>query len=654
MIRTLLIANRGEIACRIIRTASAMGIRTVALFSDPDADAPHVQMAGVAVRLPGSTPAETYLNQEAILSAARSAGADAIHPGYGFLAENASFATAVEEAGLVFVGPPASAIGLMGDKLQSKQLMDDVGVPTLPSETVDENDPAAWQAAAERIGYPVLVKASAGGGGKGMRIVAGPAGLSEAIDGARREAEAAFGDRTVFLEHYLEAPRHVEVQVFGDHFGNHVHLFERECSIQRRHQKIIEEAPSPAVTSELRKRMGGAAVAAAEAVGYVGAGTVEFLVEDDAFYFLEMNTRLQVEHPVTELVTGLDLVRLQLLVAERQPLPDEVLTAQLRGHAIEARLYAEDAAHDYLPQTGTLHRFRVEGPVRVDAGVQDGSVVSIHYDPMLAKIISYAPSRNEAARALAGSLADASIHGVVTNRSLLVRVLRHPEFLSGDTDTHFLERHDASVLARPLADDDARGRHAVAAAVCGERRRRAQARVLIDVPSGWRNNPSDMQRTVFESPFGELAVGYRYDRTGQRFELNGAELNVTVIDANATTADLEVDGMRRTYTVSRYGDEVYVDGPDGHSRFVEQTRFPTEQDEEAAGSLHSPMPGRVVDVRVVPGDAVTAGDVLVVVEAMKMEHSVRAPFSGTVEVVKVQAGDQVEADQILVVVQETS
>src|SRR5947209_13634386 len=480
MITKLLVANRGEIARRIFRTAREMGVATVAVHSDADATAPFVGEADEAVRLPGNTPAETYLRIDAVVGAARRAGADAVHPGYGFLSENAAFAQAVVDAGLTWVGPPPTAIEAMGSKLGAKRMMRDAGVPTLPwAERVED---------AGDVGYPLLVKASAGGGGRGMRVVRTAGELAEAVEAAQREAGSAFGDATVFLERYVEAPRHVEIQVFADAHGHTVSLFERECSIQRRHQKIVEESPSPAVDVDLRRRMGAAAVAAATAVGYVGAGTVEFVLDDKGeFAFLEMNTRLQVEHPVTECVTGLDLVRLQLLVADGHPLPAEALSPTLTGSAIEVRLYAEDATRGFLPVTGRLSR--VEIPplpgVRVDSGGESGSVISPHYDPMLAKVIAHAATRSEAAAVLASALARARIHGTTTNRDLLVAILREEEFLAGGTDTAYLERHDPATLgASPVTASDQIA-HAVAAAFAVQAVGRASAPGLGALPSGW-------------------------------------------------------------------------------------------------------------------------------------------------------------------------
>ena len=452
MIAKLLVANRGEIATRVLRTARAMGIATVAVFSDPDRDAPFVAQADESVPLGGAAPADSYLRAEAILAAARRTGADAVHPGYGFLAEQPAFAEAVLDAGLRWVGPPPKVLAALGDKLEARRVASAAGVPVLPAVPLPGSPgPAGPLAVAgEEIGYPLLVKAAHGGGGIGMRVVRDPGDLPAAVEAARRQAAGAFGSDEVFLERWLESPRHVEVQLLADASGHMVHLLERECSVQRRHQKLIEEAPSVAVDPGLRHRLGEAALAVAAAVGYVGAGTVEFLLSGDEFWFLEVNPRIQVEHPVTEAITGLDLVRLQLLVASGEPLPSEVSRVEPRGHAIEARLYAEDPATGFLPQAGTLHRFRVGGGsgsgVRVDTGVVDGSVVGVHYDPLLAKVIAHAPTRPEAARLLASALAGAHIHGLVTNRDLLVGILRSEAFLAGDTTTGFLDHHPPAEL----------------------------------------------------------------------------------------------------------------------------------------------------------------------------------------------------------------
>jgi acetyl/propionyl-CoA carboxylase alpha subunit len=654
----LLVAARGEIALRIMRTAHELDIATVAVFSDPDAGAPFVAAADEAVALPGAVPAATYLRGDAIIAAAHATGAQAVHPGYGFLSENAAFARDCARAGLIFVGPPPEAIEAMGSKIRAKQLMAAAGVPVLPYVTVPAGSgglPAATDADGQAvdakrksagIAYPLLVKAAFGGGGRGMRIVAGPGDLAEAVAGARREAASAFGDGTVFLERYLDRPRHVEVQIIGDGHGNLTHLFERECSIQRRYQKIIEEAPSPAVDDRLRSALTAAAVAAGRAVGYVGAGTVEFVLDGGgSFYFLEMNTRLQVEHPVTELVTGLDLVAVQLAVAEGRPLPGEVTSARITGHAVEARLYAEDPAAGFRPATGTVHRFAVGGipSVRVDSGVAEGTVVTAHYDPMLAKVIAHGPSREVACRRLARALARAQVHGVTTNRDLLVGVLREPEFRAGAIDTGYLERHDPAKLGA-APDGDALALHAAAAALAGQARRRAGATVLPGIQPGWRNVPGDGQVTAYACAGQEVEVVYRADRTGVRVSVGGQPLaGVTVHRAAPDGVDITVGGIRRLVSVHRVGTVDYVDSPLGASVLTEVERFPQPRPLAEPGSLLAPMPGTVIRVAVSPGEHIAAGAPVVVIEAMKMEHTVRAPHGGAVTEVSVHAGQAVDA-----------
>ncbi len=622
----LLVANRGEIARRVFRTCRELGIETVAVYSDADADAPHVQEADVAVRLPGNTPAETYLRADLLVAAARTAGADAVHPGYGFLAENAEFAAAVLDAGLTWVGPPPKAVAAMGSKVEAKALLAEAGVPMLPS----------WHSADEVTDFPVLVKASAGGGGRGMRVVTGRADLPAAIAAAQREAEAAFGDGTVFCERYVATGRHIEVQVFGDEHGTVVALGERECSIQRRHQKIVEESPSPIVDDALRASLCEAAAAAARAVGYVGAGTVEFLLDPSTmdFFFLEMNTRLQVEHPVTECVTGLDLVRLQLLVAEGGALPFTE-PPPMHGHAIEVRLYAEDPGRDWRPSTGVLHRFRIlHSGLRVDSAVEDGSTVSVFYDPMLAKVIAHAPTRSEAARVLAHGLAGAELHGVVTNRDLLVRLLREPEFLAGGTDTAYLGRHPEVFEPRdpgPLAGLAA----ALASTVEGA------------FPVGWRNVHSSPQQVSYDVAGDRLDVTYRLDRTGAL-----VDDDVRLLARSPGEVLLEADGRRQRFRVHRIAGVSYVDGLRGSVALAEVPRFPPPVEEQAPGSLVAPMPGAVGRIAVVLGQAVSAGQLLLTLEAMKMEHAVAAPSDGTVTELPVQPGQQVEPGTVRAVVSE--
>ncbi|GAA3523942.1 acetyl/propionyl/methylcrotonyl-CoA carboxylase subunit alpha [Nocardioides daeguensis] len=661
-IKKLLIANRGEIASRIIRSAREMDIVCVAVYSDADAGARFVAEADEAVHLPGTAPADTYLRGDLILDAARRTGADAIHPGYGFLSENAGFARACADAGVVFVGPPPAAIDSMGSKIEAKKTMAAAGVPVLPGITIETDsaiDGAQLGArVAEEIGYPVLVKAAFGGGGRGMRIVREEGDLLEAVEGARREAVTAFGDGTVFLERYLDAPRHIEVQIFADTQGTVVHLFERECSIQRRYQKIIEEAPSPVVDEALRAELGSAAIAAGKAIGYVGAGTAEFVMGSDGrFYFLEVNTRLQVEHPVTELITGLDLVRLQLLVAEGRPLPDDVITAGIDGHAIEVRLYAEDVAAGFLPATGTVHGFSVPPlpGVRVDSGVSAGSEVGVHYDPMLAKIIAHGPTRDDARRTLARALAESRLHGVVTNRELLVGILREEEFAAGRIDTGYLTRHDPVALARSWRSPELVPVHAAAAALAAQAARRADALALSTLPSGWRNVASQEQHTTFDIEGDEVEVRYLVRRGTTRVSVAGTSLvGVRVLSASPDQVDLEVDGVRRSCAVRTYGSTYHVDSVLGSLTLVEQPRFPEPGDRNEPGSLLAPMPGTVVRVPVEQGQLVEEGATVLVLEAMKMEHSVRAPVAGVVSQISVKPGQAVDLGAVLAVVEEVS
>jgi propionyl-CoA carboxylase alpha chain len=631
-VRKLLVANRGEIARRVFRTAKAMGISTVAVFSDPDADAPHVAEADEAVRLEGSTPGETYLDIDKILRAASLTGADAIHPGYGFLSENASFARACADAGITFVGPSPEVIDVMGSKIAAKEMMAAAGVPILGAE-----------------GFPLLVKAAFGGGGRGMRIVRSELQLAEALASAEREASAAFGDGTVFVERYVEDPRHIEVQIFGDTHGNVIHLFERECSIQRRYQKVIEEAPSPAVDPELRAALCAAAVAAGRALDYVGAGTVEFVVDlTGAFFFLEVNTRLQVEHPVTELVTGLDLVELQLRVARGEALD---LSPQMRGHAVEARIYAEDVPAGFVPASGRIDRFAIPcgDGIRVDSGYEEGSIVSTFYDAMLAKVIAFGDDREHAVNRLVDALAGARIHGVPTNRQLLVGVLRHPEFLAGRTDTGFLDRNVPDGLSVAVVDPLA----VVAAALADQAVRQVSRSVHPGIPSGWRNVSTALQRAAYRYGDREVEVGYAFTRGGLRVEVDAEPLTeVHLWSASSRSVDLTVGGVRRRYEVDRIGEVVHVDSADCSVRLQRVERLPEPDVHVAAGSLQAPLPGSVVRVHISVGEEVVAGQVLVVLEAMKMEHSIASAADGTVSEVLVVVGDQVDGGQVLVVIEE--
>jgi propionyl-CoA carboxylase alpha chain len=635
---SLLVANRGEIARRVFRTARSMGLRCVAVYVDADALSPHVTEADEAVRLPDGG----YLDGPAVLDAARRAGAEAIHPGYGFLSENAAFAASVGDAGLVWVGPSPEVIEAMGDKIAAKRAATDAGVPTLPSS----EDPSAGG----EVGYPLLVKAAAGGGGKGMRIVETAADLDAAVAAARREAASGFGDDRVFLERYVPRSRHVEIQVLGDSHGDRVHLGERECSIQRRHQKIIEESPSPVVDEAMRAAMGDAALRLAAAIDYQSAGTVEFLVDDATreFFFLEVNTRLQVEHPVTEAVTGLDLVREQLRVAAGEPLGYGQEDITFGGHAIEARLYAEDPAAGFLPATGTLDAFEPapEPLVRWDSGVVQGSVVGLGFDPMLAKVVAHAPTRTEAAGRLALALERLHVAGVTTNRDFLAATLRHSEFLGGATTTDFIDRA-APPPALELTDDEL-DRVATLAALWIQGRNRAEATVLRTVPSGWRNARLPAERIAFTRGDQAVEVRYRARRDGS-FQV-GDGGTARLHGWGTVWLDAEVDGHRTRCRVTESGERLHVQVPGGTVTLDVVPRFPLRSAERTAGGLEAPMPGVVLEVRAAQGDEVTARQVLVVLEAMKMEHHVLAPEDGVVREVNVAEGQQVENGELLLVV----
>ncbi len=644
-ISSILVANRGEIARRVFATCRSEGIDTVAVFSDADANSPHVRDADAAVHLPGNASSETYLRGELVIAAAVQAGADAIHPGYGFLSENAEFARQVQNAGLIWIGPPVNAIELMGSKVESKKMMADAGVPVLTQldpETITDNE------------LPVLIKASSGGGGRGMRIVRDLGDLNSEIEGAQREALSAFGDSTVFVERYIETGRHIEVQVMADRHGTVWAVGERECSIQRRHQKVVEEAPSPLVEriDGMRDRLFDAARLATEAIAYEGAGTVEFLADEKGnFFFLEMNTRLQVEHPVTECTTGLDLVALQIHVAAGGALPAQQPEAS--GHSIEVRLYAEDPSQDWQPQSGAVHRFDIPGAqftvleksgIRVDSGVETGSVVGVHYDPMLAKVISFAPTREQAANLLAKSLQKAVIHGLKTNRDLLVNILKHPAFLAGDTDTAFFDTHGLDVLSRPLAKERDVRISALAAALAAAANNRENATVNKGLPSGWRNLPSQPQRKTYD----DITVKYTLGRYGLKSDLDG----VSLIESSPTRVVLDDNKIRRIFDVAEYGSQVFVESSLGPVRLERAPRFTDPTEEVAAGSLLAPMPGNVVRVGAAAGDTVTAGQPILWLEAMKMEHTVTAPAAGILSELNVVVGQQVEVGSILAVVTE--
>ncbi len=650
-IKRILIVNRGEIARRIIRSAHNMGISTVAVYADGDAGEPFVGEADQAIALEGKSSLETYLDQAKILAAASRTGADAVHPGYGFLSENMTFANAVQKAGLIWIGPSADAITQMGDKLSSKRLMTDAGVPTLPSAEVPMGSDTA--ALAANIGYPLLVKASAGGGGKGMRVVESESELGEAVEGARREARAAFGDDTIFLERWLSTSRHVEIQVLGDTAGNVVHCFERECSVQRRHQKIIEEAPSSAVTPELRKKMGAAAVAAARTIGYTSAGTVEFLLDGEEFWFLEMNTRLQVEHPVTEEITGLDLVREQILIAQGDSLSFTQEDLNINGHAIEARIYGEDPVNDFLPTSGPVLLFERSkvADARFDSGIETGSNVGIEFDPMLAKVIVHAPTRSEASLRLARVLETTRIQGLITNRDFLVNVLRNPSFLAGDTTTDFIERVTPSRGRTPARGEIIEA--GIAAAMFAQSERRARSNTLKRIRSGWRN--SIMPPELIEYSIGdeELTLEYQSQRNGSFLAMvDDQKLEVFVKSREGQQITMEIEGRLITCTVTADGDRWITHGPAGQIELTELPRFPDLDRAGLTGGLTAPMPGNVVETYVSSGDEVEQGQLLLVLEGMKMEHRITAPNPGLITDLLVGKGDQVANGELLVVLSE--
>ncbi len=653
MFRKILIANRGEIACRVMRTARRLGVRTVAVHSTADAGAQHVLQADEARLIGPPPPRESYLKGEAIIAAALASGAEAIHPGYGFLSENAAFAEAVAAAGLVFIGPPAAAIRAMGSKSEAKALMQQAGVPLVPGYHGVDQDEALLAREAARIGFPVLIKASAGGGGKGMRVVERAEDFAAQLAGARREAKGAFGDDRVLVERYLTRPRHIEVQVFGDGHGNCLYLFERDCSLQRRHQKVIEEAPAPGLSPERRRSMGEAAVAAARAIGYQGAGTVEFIAEGEDFYFMEMNTRLQVEHPVTELITGQDLVEWQLLVASGQPMPLRQEELAIHGHAVEARLYAEDPRKDFLPATGRLLHLSLPQDlpgVRVDSGVVEGDEISVHYDPMIAKVIAWDESRPAALARLAAALEGSAVVGSATNLEFLARLLRHPAFVAGAVDTGFIARH-RDELVPPLAPADATTLALAALALLadGAAEAAAAARVSGDPHSpwhrtdGWRLNLDTRVELVFLEGERKAGVTVRYGAGHYHLTLPGGSLAATASRPDRARLEATLGDRRLKARVVRDGRLLWVLGPQGLVRLeLEDPHGGEGLDAGAGGKLVAPMPGKVIAVSVVEGQEAEQGAPLMILEAMKMEHAIVAPAAGRVAAVRYAAGDLVK------------
>ena len=659
MFHSLLIANRGEIACRVIRTARKLGIRTVAVFSDADADAQHVRLADEAHHIGGPRPQDSYLRGDAIIEVAKRTGAQAIHPGYGFLSENADFAEAVEAAGIAFVGPKAASMRKMGSKAGAKDLMAAAGVPVVPGYTGEDQSPDLLQREADAIGYPLMIKAAHGGGGKGMRIVRNAGEFAANLQSCQREAANAFGRDRVLLERYIDHPRHIEIQVFGDSHGNAIHLGERECSAQRRYQKVLEESPSPFLTPELRARMGAAAVQAAHAIDYANAGTVEFITAPDgSFYFMEINTRLQVEHPVTEEVTGLDLVEWQLRIAAGEPLPLQQEQVRQHGHAIEVRLYAEDPEAGFLPGSGTLETLHLPSPtrhLRIDSGVVEGDTVTIFYDPMVAKLIVWDEDRQRALSRLREALAECDIAGPKSNIGFLERLVRHPAVVEGRIDSGYLDRHLDEFLAPPVAgvalvlaaatlqllvqESDARA----AAAGSGD------PRSPWSIADGWRLGHAGSRPLALLDGEARLDLvvhghggDYRIEHEGRCHEVAGARL----VDGSLTA---RINGSMRRFRAEATGKRLLVHDGQRRLRLLAVEVYRREQGSAGAAEhrIRAPMPGRVVLVQATPGDAVSVGDVVLVIEAMKMELALKAPRDGIVAEVRVAAGEFVEADAVL-------
>ncbi|RMH47746.1 MAG: acetyl/propionyl/methylcrotonyl-CoA carboxylase subunit alpha [Gammaproteobacteria bacterium] len=658
MINKILIANRGEIACRVIRTAKRMGIRTVAVYSSADKEALHVKMADEAFHIGPAPSRESYLNGETILEVARKSGADAIHPGYGFLSENADFAEACERAGIIFIGPPAKAIRAMGSKSAAKAIMEEAGVPLIPGYHGENQSPEFLQAQAEKIGYPVLLKAVAGGGGKGMRLVESADAFLDALSACQREAKASFGDDRVLIEKYLVRPRHVEVQVFADRHGNAVYLFERDCSLQRRHQKVIEEAPAPNIDEAFRHTIGQLAVQAAKTIGYVGAGTIEFLYDGKQAYFMEMNTRLQVEHPVTELITNTDLVEWQIRVAAGEALPRTQDDLKIHGHAFEARIYAEDPDNDFLPATGRLNylRFPDGEHVRVDTGVQEGDEISIYYDPMIAKLIVWGEDRVSALRRLGQALRETYIVGLHNNVRFLRRLAEHPAFQQAELETGFIEKHADSLKSQRVELSE-QVIATLALALTDNQNQQTHCETTSDpwspwaLRTGWRLNKVNRQqfRLTWKSNADSepIALNISYVKNGLSVQWGEQMLNVQgQIQDNC--ALVNVSGQRFAAHVVTEANTIHVLLDGDVFEFELFNPFASLADESTDGQLVSPMPGAVTSVMVAVGDKVKAGDTLLIIEAMKMEHRIKAPTDGVIEEILYQPGDQVDEGAELV------
>ncbi len=649
----LLIANRGEIALRIMRTCRTMGIATVAVYSDADSNALHTRYADEAVYIGAASASESYLNIPRIIAAARATKAEAIHPGYGFLSEKAEFAEACVAAGITFIGPSPQAMGQMGLKIAGRKIAAAVGVPTVPGYHGEDQSKAGLREQMLRIGWPVLIKASAGGGGKGMRVVRTESEIDEALGGARREAEKSFSDGSLLLEKYIEQARHVEIQILGDTHGNLVHLFERDCSLQRRHQKIIEESPSPAVDETLRQQMGAAAIRIGKALQYTNAGTVEFILAPNGnFYFIEVNTRLQVEHPVTEMITGLDLVKLQIEIAAGKPLPFAQVDLQTSGHAIEARLYAEDPNNDFLPATGTIHDWHLPTGIdglRIDAGIETGNEIGINYDPMLAKFIAHGATRDEAIRKLRYALRSLSIQGVTTNQEFLLRLLGQTEFSNGNAHTGFIAEHLAELTNTEDADSDRAA--VIAAALYWQQSWQISDALMANLPPSYRNNPYHNPALKLQLGTQEVMVSWRQIAGGQfAVQTLNSTASAQVLSFDARHIRVAIDGVQRSFRLTEVGDQLYIHSSLGSRTITRLPRYPEVQAATEQGSMTSPMPGLVAKILVTVGQAVKAGEPLLILEAMKMEQTMRAAVDGTVETIRVAEGEVVGPGAVLITI----
>ncbi|MEL6191582.1 MAG: acetyl-CoA carboxylase biotin carboxylase subunit [Bacteroidota bacterium] len=655
-IHTILIANRGEIASRVIRTCRKMGIATVAVFSEADRHAPFVQDADMAVYIGESEPAKSYLDQDKLITAAKRTGAEAIHPGYGFLSENAGFARRCKEEGIIFIGPNPEAIEAMGSKSKAKALMEAHKVPVVPGYKGDDQSVETLVEEAQKIGYPLLLKATAGGGGKGMRIVGAASELEAGIAAAKREALSAFGDDELLIEKYIESGRHIEFQIFGDQHQNVIHLLERECTIQRRYQKVIEESPSPVLTEDLRTQMGQTAVNAAKALNYDNAGTVEFIFDDktQAFYFLEVNTRLQVEHPVTEAITGLDLVQMQIESAQGKALSISQEEVQGKGYAIEARLYAEDPANDFVPVTGKIHRFsapKVEG-LRVESAVESGSEISIYYDPMIAKIIMWGENRQAAHSRLGYVLDKLVCQGTTTNLSFLRHLLTNEDFLQGKYDTHFIDNKlDLKEISSLSAESEIE--LAVAVLMFRWAERQGRRKLLRNLPSGWRSNFYEAQKESYLIGEDEIALGYRMEGTNFHIQVGEQEIQCSLAAHSPESISLNINGLQRSYSIIQNGNDFFIHSQGiGNHKLTLKDRFPQKEKEKVKGGYVSPMPSQIVKVHVAEGANIKKGDPLLVLSSMKMESTLLAEEDGTLEEVFVSEGQNVEAGFLLLKIQE--